>query len=366
MSNHTLLPIATGLHCTRYISFLSLQSIVRSLQQLGSTTTTTTTTATTKHGNPSSTTDIPSFVKALPAYNLFPMLVSRQRDSEQNQWSSKYDTPLYHKPSASSPRMSHHYDAPLSTQPDWQGQQYSFLPTGHNSLYPTQSYENGGQHPPNENVGSPAEPRSATGANGSIMDVDSKQEPSALRQPHNGAGHTQPSPMAEQAENDGDVYARKAAGSVNEGSVGSAENRGVVSNPVSSASSDTPISQSRTDDQVCKQEDEEDLIDDDDMDGDGEGSTHEMTAAERTAARRKMKRFRYGYCISEGIRTSMWDDKPNNFTDDFPRRLTHQQTRFLMSEFAKQPHPDAGHRERLSREIPGLSPRQVQVWFQNR
>lgn len=47
-------------------------------------------------------------------------------------------------------------------------------------------------------------------------------------------------------------------------------------------------------------------------------------------------------------------------------RLTHNQTRFLMSEFARQAHPDAAHRERLSREIPGLSPRQVQVWFQNR
>ncbi|KAI4261911.1 MAG: hypothetical protein L6R42_002905 [Xanthoria sp. 1 TBL-2021] len=62
------------------------------------------------------------------------------------------------------------------------------------------------------------------------------------------------------------------------------------------------------------------------------------TAAERRAEKRKMKRF----------------------------RLTHNQTRFLMSEFARQAHPDAAQRERLSREIPGLSPRQVQVWFQNR
>ncbi|QPG96933.1 hypothetical protein C2857_005505 [Epichloe festucae Fl1] len=74
-------------------------------------------------------------------------------------------------------------------------------------------------------------------------------------------------------------------------------------------------------------------------DGEGDWQSHGQTVAEeRLAARRKMKRF----------------------------RLTHQQTRFLMSEFAKQPHPDAAHRERLSREIPGLSPRQVQVWFQNR
>ncbi|KAK9314601.1 hypothetical protein V1524DRAFT_416222 [Lipomyces starkeyi] len=47
-------------------------------------------------------------------------------------------------------------------------------------------------------------------------------------------------------------------------------------------------------------------------------------------------------------------------------RLTHAQTRFLLAEFARQPHPDAAHRERLAAEIPGLSPRQLQVWFQNR
>ena len=31
--------------------------------------------------------------------------------------------------------------------------------------------------------------------------------------------------------------------------------------------------------------------------------------------------------------------------------LTHNQTRFLMSEFTRQAHPDAAHRDRLSKEI---------------
>ncbi|KAL9593592.1 MAG: hypothetical protein Q9219_007480 [cf. Caloplaca sp. 3 TL-2023] len=75
-----------------------------------------------------------------------------------------------------------------------------------------------------------------------------------------------------------------------------------------------------------------------DDEGEGIGEAIPKTAAERRAEKRKMKRF----------------------------RLTHNQTRFLMSEYARQAHPDAAQRERLSREIPGLSPRQVQVWFQNR
>ncbi|KAM0714179.1 hypothetical protein Q7P37_010328 [Cladosporium fusiforme] len=84
------------------------------------------------------------------------------------------------------------------------------------------------------------------------------------------------------------------------------------------------------------------LDDDEDVDvgpGDADDGIDKLktTAAEPRAHKRKMKRF----------------------------RLTHNQTRFLMSEFARQAHPDAAHRERLSREIPGLSPRQVQVWFQN-
>ncbi|KAI9846788.1 MAG: hypothetical protein M1837_003637 [Sclerophora amabilis] len=77
----------------------------------------------------------------------------------------------------------------------------------------------------------------------------------------------------------------------------------------------------------------------DSRDGDFEDDGTGMQSSQNTCVeKRKMKRF----------------------------RLTHNQTRFLMSEFARQAHPDAAHRERLSREVPGLSPRQVQVWFQNR
>ncbi|KAF2761130.1 homeobox-domain-containing protein [Pseudovirgaria hyperparasitica] len=86
-------------------------------------------------------------------------------------------------------------------------------------------------------------------------------------------------------------------------------------------------SQDESGDEDC----EDDMLDD-------EEPKRPLTAQELRAQKRKMKRF----------------------------RLTHNQTRFLMSEFARQAHPDAAHRERLAREIPGLSPRQVQVWFQNR
>lgn len=230
------------------------------------------------------------------------MLVSRQHDSEQNHWPvSKYET-LYHKP-ASSPRMSHHYDAPLSTQSDWQGQQYSFLPQGDNPIY-GQSYDHA--HASSGNDGSQAQPRSAADADGA-MDIDTKSETNTLSPPlsHRHSddplglrAHRQPSPIREQSENHHrELYAQKAADSTNEGSVTSAD-AAAVPNHVSSVSSagqssELPPSQARSEEPVCKQEDDDDVIDDDDLDGDGEGGTQEMTPAERTAARRKMKRFRY-------------------------------------------------------------------------
>ena len=79
------------------------------------------------------------------------------------------------------------------------------------------------------------------------------------------------------------------------------------------------------------------------------------SSAERLAEKRKMKRFRSALTLphSRMVINNMY-------------RLTHAQTRYLMSEFSRQAHPDAAQRERLSRDIPGLNARQVQVWFQNR
>ncbi|ROW02854.1 hypothetical protein VSDG_01860 [Cytospora chrysosperma] len=278
------------------------------------------------------------------------MLVSRQHDSVQNHWSmSKHET-IYHKP-VSSPRMSNNFDAPLSTQSEWHGHQYSFIPPGENPIY-AQPYSHGTAS--NGHSDSRARPRSAADTGGA-MDVEPKAETSSLSSSlsHRRSADAmslrqqrEQSPTAEQSAAHSELYAHKAADSTNEGSVASRDTRGMSlgSNPVSSVSSagqgpELPPSQSGNDDPSGKQEDDDEVIDEYDMaEGDGEAALQQMTPAERTAARRKMKRF----------------------------RLTHQQTRFLMSEFAKQPHPDAAHRERLSREIPGLSPRQVQVWFQNR
>lgn len=231
------------------------------------------------------------------------MLVSRQQDSEPNPWSkSKYET-LLHKPTSGS-RMSHHYDSPLSTQSDWQGQQYSYLPPGDSSIYP-QSYEHG--QASHSSAGSQAQPRSAADASGA-MDIDSKSERNTLSPPLSQRRSEDPlgpratkqlSPTPEHpAEGHCGVDAGKAAAeSTQKGLVTSAGTTAMSmgSNPVSSVSSaghSTDLGPVRNDDHV-KQEDDDDLLDDDDLDGEGDGITAEMTPAERTAARRKMKRFRY-------------------------------------------------------------------------
>ncbi|CZT16069.1 uncharacterized protein RCC_01909 [Ramularia collo-cygni] len=120
--------------------------------------------------------------------------------------------------------------------------------------------------------------------------------------------------------------------------MGSTDVRSAAHGISTSASPVDRLTPHSPDNSVHDQQDDDDLIDSAGEDQDEGSEKIQMTAAELRAHKRKMKRF----------------------------RLTHSQTRFLMSEFARQAHPDAGHRERLAREIPGLSARQVQVWFQNR
>ncbi|CCG82965.1 putative Homeobox transcription factor [Taphrina deformans PYCC 5710] len=58
--------------------------------------------------------------------------------------------------------------------------------------------------------------------------------------------------------------------------------------------------------------------------------------------------------------------KPINKKNLKRHRLSHSETRFLLNQFGQNPHPDAAQRVLLSKQINGLSVRQIQVWFQNR
>lgn len=273
------------------------------------------------------------------------MLVTRQPDSESSHWSSKYQT-LLHKPT--NPRMSN-FEGPLPSQPEWQGH-YSYLPPGEPNLFAQPFQQASSNNGSNASAALPS-PTTVTNAAATAGETANRSGSATVSSPggqaHAGNGQSLSTPKVESPTHEASEAQAMANGikresvqdelSVSAAPAGPANMNGPSSAP--SADRTREISQEQ-DDTVMSKEEDDDLVDDDDMldiEGDGE-SSRPMTAAERTAARRKMKRF----------------------------RLTHQQTRFLMSEFAKQPHPDAAHRERLSREIPGLSPRQVQVWFQNR
>ncbi|KAF7864531.1 hypothetical protein EAF04_006663 [Stromatinia cepivora] len=257
------------------------------------------------------------------------MLVTRQCDTGRNTWSSS----KLGSANFASPRMAN-FEA-LPPQPDWREQYSSYQISGENGVV-NQNYEHSA---------------SSNATNG---------QQQATTRPTLEHRHTlgplrpegPPTPIIERPDSAPGDYGQPAANRARNGSMVSPESEplslvSIATNPLSSASS-APQQQQGAGALVNedggallspKEEDDDDVDDDDDMlDAEDGTSSTPQTAAERRAERRKMKRF----------------------------RLTHQQTRFLMSEFAKQAHPDAAHRERLSREIPGLSPRQVQVWFQNR
>ncbi|KAI0810541.1 hypothetical protein GGR55DRAFT_678503 [Xylaria sp. FL0064] len=279
------------------------------------------------------------------------MLLTRLPETEQSHWSRKFET-TFHK--STGLRMSS-YDGSLSTQPDWQGH-YSFLPPGESSIF-RQPFE---QVPSSNNDNDVTSQRRSSNIQNNNLDAHVQASSSALSSPANrhrlldplGLRQLKTEPTTQEQPNvSGTSYTIKTE-TVHEEPLTSTEAAQITIEPnqptsVQAAKQDphASLDVSGNEEATVGKEEDEEVVDDDDMiEGEGEGEGEDetpsqpQTAAERTAARRKMKRF----------------------------RLTHQQTRFLMSEFAKQPHPDAAHRERLSREIPGLSPRQVQVWFQNR
>ncbi|KAI1853674.1 hypothetical protein JX265_003992 [Neoarthrinium moseri] len=233
------------------------------------------------------------------------------------------------------------FEGPLSTQPEWQGH-YSYLPPGEPNIF-AQPFEPVSTSAPSNDA--PTEPHaSANTSNVPESPHQSSQsttDPPSQSRALDSQGLRAPkveSPVNDMTEPRAVLYGVKTEGA-QEQSLALTDTPGLLSAEQAQVN---PEGQNGSEDVALGKEEDDDIVDDDDdmleVEGEGETGTQPQTAAERTAARRKMKRF----------------------------RLTHQQTRFLMSEFAKQPHPDAAHRERLSREIPGLSPRQVQVWFQNR
>ncbi|KAK6219783.1 homeobox domain-containing protein [Colletotrichum tabaci] len=302
------------------------------------------------------------------------MLVTRQFDTtEQSHWSySKFETPLQKSPTTP-PRMSNQFEAPLPTPPEWQGQQYSYLSGPENNVF-SQAYGAGNE------TSEATQPRTTAGATAQVdthtkqqqqntgLDSRGASDPLGLRQVKQPTPEDEPEdrqPQQQREQRQGSQPSEKTAETalLESAPLTEMQSQTMSSNSTSLAEQEAEAAaaaQMDNDEANLSKEDDDDVLDDDDMLDDGDGTP--QTAAERTAARRKMKRFRW---------VNSYQDHDHNLEMGIPGTnmkdsLTHQQTRFLMSEFAKQPHPDAAHRERLSREIPGLSPRQVQVWFQNR
>jgi hypothetical protein len=193
--------------------------------------------------------------------------------------------------------MSNHFDAPLSTQPDWQGQ-YSYLPPSENNIF-SQSFESG-----NDNAEAP-QARATTNGNAiGPVDINSK-ESSTPGLDHRraldplGLRSAKPStPVTDQQEvPQQDQYGQKPSESAPEESLVSTETPGLTMaiNPLTTVSSTGQGAEAQAPQPMeapGQKEDEDEAIDDDDMAGAEGGESQPQTAAERTAQRRKMKRFR--------------------------------------------------------------------------
>ncbi|RYP70241.1 hypothetical protein DL769_005037 [Monosporascus sp. CRB-8-3] len=227
------------------------------------------------------------------------MLVTRQCESEQHPWSSRFEA-LFNK--ATSPRMSS-FNGPLSTQPDWHGH-YSLLSPGENNLF-AQSFEPIAGSSANSNATAQQRPASAQ------EDAPDAQSRPGLSGPASDTGHSRPldplglrqpkieSRTQKSAETQNSTYSIKAEPAQND-PLASTDTPGLACGPNPRESAIAvergqviSTDQGGNENAVVEKEEDDDVLEDDEMvEADGEQPSQPQTAAERTAARRKMKRFR--------------------------------------------------------------------------
>jgi hypothetical protein len=195
------------------------------------------------------------------------------------------------------------FEGPLSSQPEWQGH-YSYLPPGEPNLF-AQPFQQVSGSSGNNTAGAAA--RASTSVN-AVIDSPGRSGPTASSpgsQSH--LADTLKAPKIESPVNEAPESELRVNGiktehvqeepSVPADPVGPATLGALAATSSAHPSQENSQGQSGSDDVVPGKEEDDDLVDDDDMldiegDGEGEASNRPMTAAERTAARRKMKRFR--------------------------------------------------------------------------
>lgn len=189
------------------------------------------------------------------------------------------------------------FEGPLASQPEWQGH-YSYLPPGEPNIFGQPFQQASGSNASNAAAAVPRPSNTTNTAAGAPSQSGPSATGSPLAQTHHVAAKVE-SPRNELPEARAAATEIKTEKGQEESPMAAAPADLSNSNALSSTSpsrhgQEHPQSQDGNDDTVLSKEEDDDLDDDDmlDVEGDGEGETRAMTAAERTAARRKMKRFR--------------------------------------------------------------------------
>lgn len=203
------------------------------------------------------------------------------------------------------------YDGSLSTQPDWQGH-YSFLPPGESSIF-GQPFE---QVPSSSNDNDVTSQRRSSSIQNNNLDAHGRTSSSTLSSPTNrhrvldplGLRQPKTEPTTREQPSISETSYTIKTEAVHEEPLTSTEaaQLAIEPNPTISVPSGKQDPRAGLDvggneETIVGKEEDEEVVDEDDMiegDGDGEGEGEDetpsqpQTAAERTAARRKMKRFR--------------------------------------------------------------------------